>query len=380
MLLFLEAIRNRQLVSLKNDDIIMQMVSQQANDLASQNSGLATAIDSNNARLHQRIDILTQLLADHHTHVMSKLGATSDSERYKITRTRPLKFDILSLLPSKPTINVLDIGAMTFGYRSELYGPLQEAGICRVVGFEPIEKACEELTQMYPNDCFLPNCAGNGKRGRLHVTECAMTSSLYEPAQEVLEQFENLSSLMKVAHVEEVDTVRIDDVLDRFPGPIDLIKNDTQGAELDIFAGAVTCLQSALVIHCEVEFVPLYRNQPLFSDVDGFLRQQGFGFHRFNDISARLRSSFPYELVYQTPGTQMLWGDAVYVRSLLALQELAPEQLLKLAIITHMLYQSYDLSLAALQSYDSLCGTEIGSIYRERLLESAAMNEGALLP
>ncbi|MFY7697106.1 MAG: hypothetical protein ACOVQK_12230 [Cyanobium sp.] len=35
---------------------------------------------------------------------------------------------------------------------------------------------------------------------------------------------------------------------------------------------ATTVLATASVIQCEVEFVELYKGQPLFADVDSFLR------------------------------------------------------------------------------------------------------------
>ena len=67
----------------------------------------------------------------------------------------------------------------------------------------------------------------------------------------------------------------------------DLIHLDVQGAELMVFQNALRRLADAVVIHTEVEFLPLYIDQPLFGDIDVFLRGQGYLFHRFSPIVSR---------------------------------------------------------------------------------------------
>src|SRR5207249_2189584 len=56
----------------------------------------------------------------------------------------------------------------------------------------------------------------------------------------------------------------------------EFIKLDTQGSELDILR-TVDDSQwpDVLAVEVEVEFAELYTNQPLFFDVDGFLRSKG---------------------------------------------------------------------------------------------------------
>jgi hypothetical protein len=58
---------------------------------------------------------------------------------------------------------------------------------------------------------------------------------------------------------------------------VDFVKVDTQGSELPILKGAGDYLtESNIGIEVEVEFLPLYQGQPLFADVDIFLRAQGY--------------------------------------------------------------------------------------------------------
>ena len=51
-----------------------------------------------------------------------------------------------------PVINVVDIGAMSLGERSEAYYPLLKQKICRVVGFEPVQEECDKMNAMHGAD------------------------------------------------------------------------------------------------------------------------------------------------------------------------------------------------------------------------------------
>ena len=57
-----------------------------------------------------------------------------------------------------------------------------------------------------------------------------------------------------------------------------LLKNDTQGFEAEVLAGASAILGSDRLAGIEVELslVPLYEGQPLWSEVSDLLRQFGF--------------------------------------------------------------------------------------------------------
>jgi FkbM family methyltransferase len=58
---------------------------------------------------------------------------------------------------------------------------------------------------------------------------------------------------------------------------VDFIKLDTQGTELDILQGGPKAVgELAIGMRIETLFVPLYKGQPLFADVDAYVRAQGF--------------------------------------------------------------------------------------------------------
>jgi hypothetical protein len=100
-----------------------------------------------------------------------------------------------------------------------------------------------------------------------------------------------------------------------------------------------------LVVHTEVEFVPLYRGQPLFADVDTFLRAQGFQFHTFTGLARRYIAPLSSPRDKPNGVNQMVWADAVYMRDPLSWPQLAPERRLMLAALMHNLYGSVDVAL-----------------------------------
>lgn len=77
-----------------------------------------------------------------------------------------------------------------------------------------------------------------------------------------------------------IDTITLDDLVasDASIPPPDFLSLDTQGSELEIFQGAPLSLGNTLCIVTEVEFMPIYDQQPLFGDVCTHLAKNDFLF------------------------------------------------------------------------------------------------------
>jgi FkbM family methyltransferase len=259
--------------------------------------------------------------------------------------------DILRILPSPPPlVRIIDVGAMMYG--KDAYEPLLAARVARVVGFEPQAAECEKLNAAHAADghTYLPYFIGDGSTGTFYQTAHAASSSLYEPNTALIENFQTLGEAYRVVSTTPVQTRRLDDIQEARPA--DLVKLDVQGAELDVIRGGSETIREALVVHSEVEFVPMYKDQPLLADVDRAMRELGFGFHKFYSIAGR---AFAPLLAGNDPNrriSQMLWANAVYVRDFTRLAPLTPEQLIKLAMIAHIVYAAVDLAHFALAEYD----------------------------
>ena len=266
-------------------------------------------------------------------------------------------------------IKIIDVGAMILDGKPPEYHALLKPGVAKVISFEPDEQECQKLNQSYTGDCScLPYFIGDGSERTFNVCSRNMTSSLYEPNTKLLEKFQNLSELVQVVERTTVSTKRLDD-LDEVRGA-DYLKIDVQGAEVDVFNGAKNLLADIMIIHTEVEFIPLYIDQPLFAEVDQFLRNNGFLFHGFcrGAMAGRTFKPLIVENNISQPLNQVLWADVIYVKNFLHYDQAPPEKLLKLAVILHDVYGSYDFVHYILAQYDRHTSTKYAEQYLQQLL------------
>ncbi|HEX3916668.1 MAG TPA: FkbM family methyltransferase [Caulobacteraceae bacterium] len=275
------------------------------------------------------------------------------------------------LLPLACRLKVVDVGANPIDGDAP-YAPLLAAGHTEVVGFEPNPDALAKLNQMKgPNETYLPHAVGDGGRRELKLCLLPGMTSILEPNHKVLSLFHGFSDWGHVMRRVEVDTVRLDDTPET--AGLDLLKIDIQGGELLVFQNAPDRLASALVIHTEVEFMPMYVGQPLFSDVDMFLRGRGFMLHRLEPMVTRDFKPLLFGLDPYNGHSQILWADAIYVRDLTRLEMLGPDQLLKAAVILHDCYRSYDVALYLLREYDQRTGRGFGDRYLAAITSAAGV-------
>ena len=276
-------------------------------------------------------------------------------------------FSLFEVLGDELTtkITIVDVGAASLGEGTDPYKALRQPGRFQVIGFEPVEEQCDLLKLLYPTDhTFLPYFIADGSKRTFHVCNNSYTSSLYEPYSELLDKFQNLEILFNESL--EVETRRLDDIKEI--SDIDFLKLDVQGAELDVIKGASRLLKDTLVVHTEVEFIPLYRNQPLFGDVDVALRSHNFLIHKFLKVKGRQMKPFIINDDPFSPLSQILYAEAaVYVKNFMQFEALKADKLLRLATILHDVYHSYDLCALALDHYDKKKGTSLNQDYIHRL-------------
>ena len=258
-------------------------------------------------------------------------------------------------------IKVVDIGASPID-GTPPYAALWRAGHADVIGFEPNAGELTRLNRMKgPYETYLPHAIGDGARHTLYSCHAPGMTSLLPPNPAVLNLFHGFPDWGRVLSTALVDTVRLDDVPETVGA--EMIKLDIQGAELLALSHGRTRLRDALLIHTEVEFLPLYSGQPLFSDIETFLRGEGFVLHRFFPAVSRvvrplLINNDPYAGL-----SQLVWADAVFIKDLSRLEALSEAQLLKTAKILHDCYQSVDVVLYLLTEYDRRTQQHLGRAY-----------------
>jgi FkbM family methyltransferase len=265
------------------------------------------------------------------------------------------------LTGTRPRVKIVDIGANPLD-GTPPYSSLLQAGDADVVGFEPNPNALATLnTDKGPHETYLPHAIGNGERCSLQICQAPGMTSLLEPDPAVLSLFHGFPDWGRVMAREDVETMRLDDIPET--GGVDYIKIDIQGGELMALSHATARLAHTLVIQTEVEFLPLYKGQPLFSEVEIFLRAHGFMLHRFFPAVTRAVQPMLIGNSIYNGLEQLVWADAIFIRDITRLDALGDMQLLKMSRILHDCYQAYDLVLHILQAYDRRSATTLSTDY-----------------
>jgi FkbM family methyltransferase len=242
-------------------------------------------------------------------------------------------------------ITVCNVGSRKIGEYDD-YGSLGWqifAPNLTIYGFDADPDACDEananLEERGVNweEIHIP--VGLGKEvgdAKLYVTKNPMCSSLYPPNEQYLARFGGLPELVNLDYEIPIEVITLDHFCQTEDiDEIDFLQIDVQGADLDVLSGASWILdKSILAIQIEVEFSHLYKDQPLFADVDTFLRAKGFTLFDLMS-SRRVRNLSPIQS-NSHPG-QILWADGIYFRDLInndihSLPK-TPEQIFKLACI-----------------------------------------------
>ncbi|MBO6783216.1 MAG: FkbM family methyltransferase [Alphaproteobacteria bacterium] len=266
-------------------------------------------------------------------------------------------------------MKIVDVGAMDVG-EAEPWARLVATGAASLVGFEPNAGECEKLNAAAKaNTSYLPHALGDGQTRVLHIGREAMTSSLFQPDPDVMGRFHSLWELCEPVGEETVDTVRLDDV--EAARPADFLKLDVQGAEALVLAGARDSLGEILAVQTEVNFLPIYRGQALFADVDILLRENGFAFHTMVGVGSR-----PYRPLIRDGNpnrgfAQVIWSNALYFRDPAAFPAMAesdPDRLLKVAVLAHELYGAFDFAAVALQHYGAARRQGLATAYIRALM------------
>lgn len=198
--------------------------------------------------------------------------------------SKPLS--LYDVFPENNLLEIVDVGALPLDGTETPYQGLLTSGRARLTAFEPDAAGLTKLgAALGAPHRYLPYFIGDGAPATFYETDYPMTGSLYPPNDAALALYPDVQRFMQRRAHHAVPTQRLDDIADI--ARIDFLKMDVQGGELSVLQGAQRLLTDTLVVQAEVEFVPLYQGQPLFTDVDGFLRAAGFQFHTFLGMALR---------------------------------------------------------------------------------------------
>ena len=178
----------------------------------------------------------------------------------------------------------------------------------RYVGFEPDARSHAEMSAEasgFASHQLIPAAVWSDDGDLLiHLCRKPLCSSHFLPNAEFVQRFPKADRLDVVAKV-VVSAKRLDSLgIER----ADFLKMDIQGGELAALHGAGELLSTTLGMEIEVEFAPIYEDQPLFGEVAEFVTQRGFefiDFIRFGRWERNVKSELG----------QCVFADALFLRS-----------------------------------------------------------------
>lgn len=237
--------------------------------------------------------------------------------------------------------NILDVGANPLD--KPIYTDLVDRNLCNLFGFEPQKDAFDALVATKAdNETYFNTAVGQRKTQTLHICKHSGFTSLHEPDFVAAKIFPGFVTQMAVQQTHEIEPVELDHV-SGLP-PQDMLKIDVQGAEKQIIQTGPKTLLECVAIVIECRFARLYQAEPMFGDMDVFLRDRGYMMHKFiAPKSTCLTNSHLKKLRPRMVGSQLVDGDVVYIKDITALHSFSDAQLKNLALFADGAFNSIDL-------------------------------------
>ena len=210
--------------------------------------------------------------------------------------------------------------------------------------FEPDPREFDVLKKNSDNNLIVINSAlsDSNKEIEFHLCKKQEVSSVYPPNFNFLNKFAD-SERFNVEKIIHLNADTLDNQLKKEGiDEVDFIKIDTQGYELSILKGSSNCIENIVGLEVEVEFEPLYVGQPLFSEVDNYVKENGF-------ILADLKRYYWKRKNNKNTGNrkgQIIFGDALYFKSpeqILSSSNISQEKIIR-TIYVYLSYGYIDLS------------------------------------
>lgn len=179
---------------------------------------------------------------------------------------------------------VFDIGAYHGAFTNDI---LTENAEIVVHAFEPYNKAYEILRQKFEKKNVVPN--------NIAISNIVVTTELF------VNNFDETNSLLASNNIDEsidvltktISSQKIEvTTLDKYCilnniRHIDFIKIDTQGNSYNVLLGAKHLLESKSIkfLYIETEFVNIYKNQKVFSEIELLMKDFGYQLVNFYNMN-----------------------------------------------------------------------------------------------
>ena len=201
---------------------------------------------------------------------------------------------LLDLIKLKEKFNLNIKGVLHIGaHFGQEYTTYEKLDINNIMFFEPLPQTFEKLKSNVGDKAILVNTALGNVIGEVEMyVETAnqgQSSSVLEPSIH-LRQYPHIQFNNKIT----VPITKLDTFIEH-KNEYNFINIDVQGYELEVFKGGVDFLNSIDYIMTEVNRDEVYKNCPMITELDDFLKFYGF---------TRV----------ETTWDGITWGDAFYIK------------------------------------------------------------------
>lgn len=183
-----------------------------------------------------------------------------------------------------------------------------------VLGFEPDSRTYKQLPNNENYTWF--NTALSNIKGSfpLYITSGSTNTSMLMPNYALINRLAFSNNDFSVVSTEEIECETLDNICMENNFNPDVVKIDTQGTELNILKGSVNLLKKSIfAVESEVEFLPLYEDQPLFTQVHEFMSDNNFQLMDYGNI---LHVKGNNSIGIGGAKSNMISCDALYFRDL----------------------------------------------------------------
>lgn len=285
-------------------------------------------------------------------YTLAELDSKILTER-QLTRVPPITRAIFAALPEDFRLSVLDGGATA----SEIERQFRDWPKDRwqVFGFDPHPDADLESDGEANVRMIRTGLGGKVGTAVLNHSRVDGASSLFDANVDYTRHLKYpngrpLSDIMETIgqstiDIVDLDTWRTTNEVDRF----DFIKLNVQGAEKEIIEGAPETFEACMGIQTEVALAPVYKDAPMFRDIDGLMDRIGMTFFDMRKPNTAGRMSRRLNINpgsrsggFRWPSRQITEAHVLYLRDPFRPEEQDsprwqdPEAWLRLAIVAEL--------------------------------------------
>ena len=220
---------------------------------------------------------------------------------YKFKKTRWLYEKNLNLIKSLNNNNInsiIDVGANNGQFAEEIF---KNGFNGYVLSFEPLKiehsNLLDKKIKMKKYNWEIAERCGLGaseKKLEINISGMRQSSSILNISEIHTSLYPKSANIDK----EKISIFPLDNFYNKITNMKKniLVKIDTQGYELEILKGAKKTLDYINAIYVEVSLVELYKNQPLFDEILGYVKKAGFSVWSVDQAVGNKETGQTYQL------------------------------------------------------------------------------------